>query len=219
MRLTLTVTYPAICPEGQAVAARCSLVVDMTTTSESLLRRLKTPEETSAWHRFVDIYGPLIFYWARQTGLDDADASDLVQDVFVAVFQHIHRYQTSKATHAGSFRAWLRTITINRRRQLARRAHRRGTTQQLGGMEELPDRRTLESSWDSSYPTELIRIAMQSMKKMFAPPTWSALMEWLKSGEAAREVAARHGISQWTLYAAKKRLILHLRQELDGLLD
>lgn len=38
-------------------------------TSIALLNRLKSPDADMAWQRFVDLYGPLIFYWGRQRGL------------------------------------------------------------------------------------------------------------------------------------------------------
>ena len=41
----------------------------MDTTSGSLLERLKQPAAQEAWDRFVNLYTPLLFYWARHLGL------------------------------------------------------------------------------------------------------------------------------------------------------
>ena len=57
----------------------------MFTTSVSLLERLRQPAEQEAWTRFVQLYTPLIYGWARRVGLSPEDASDLVQDVFAAL--------------------------------------------------------------------------------------------------------------------------------------
>lgn len=54
----------------------------MVTTSITLLERLRRPDAPDAWDRFVELYTPLLFAWARQAGLQDADAADLVQDLF-----------------------------------------------------------------------------------------------------------------------------------------
>jgi site-specific DNA-cytosine methylase len=54
----------------------------MSSTPASLLQRLRQPGDSRAWNEFVELYSPLLFHWARQTGLQEADAADLVQDVF-----------------------------------------------------------------------------------------------------------------------------------------
>ena len=65
----------------------------MTTTSTSLLIRLRQPTDREAWSRFVKLYGPLIFKWARRTGLQSEDAADLVQDVMALLVQKLPAFQ------------------------------------------------------------------------------------------------------------------------------
>ena len=50
-------------------------------TRASLLVRIRDPEDKDAWRQFVAIYAPLIHGLARRRGLQDADASDLTQEV------------------------------------------------------------------------------------------------------------------------------------------
>ena len=57
----------------------------MATTSTSLLKRLEKLEDKEAWDRFVSLYTPLIYYWARQAGLSTHDSADLVQDVMAVL--------------------------------------------------------------------------------------------------------------------------------------
>src|SRR5690349_13376275 len=54
---------------------------DVMETPVSLLERLREPAQEQAWARFVELYTPLLFHWARHIGLQEADAADLVQDV------------------------------------------------------------------------------------------------------------------------------------------
>jgi RNA polymerase sigma-70 factor (ECF subfamily) len=49
-------------------------------TPVSLLGRLRRPDDLEAWGRFVELYTPLLYYWARRQGLQQADAKDLVQE-------------------------------------------------------------------------------------------------------------------------------------------
>src|SRR5262249_61831187 len=88
----------------------------------SLLERLRRPGESGrdadAWSRFVDLYAPLLFYWARRLGLAEPDAADLVQDVFLVLVRQLPTFR-----HDGrhSFRAWLHTILLNHWRDRLRR--------------------------------------------------------------------------------------------------
>src|SRR5262245_3957916 len=91
----------------------------MTITPISLLDRLRQPADQAAWARFVDLYSPLVFSWARQTGLQPADAADLVQEVFTLLLVKMPEFVHKQD---GSFRAWLKTVTLNKWRERCRRA-------------------------------------------------------------------------------------------------
>src|ERR1700722_11673297 len=87
-------------------------------TPASLLQRLRQPDEQGAWERFVDLYTPLIFFWACRMRLQAQDAADLVQDVFTTLLQKLPEFHYDPGK---SFRAWLRTLTVNRWRDSLRR--------------------------------------------------------------------------------------------------
>ena len=97
----------------------------MTATSVSLLDRLKAARpDTSDWNKLQGIYLPLISRWlCRVPGLGE-DVDDLAQEVFVVVIREIPRFQHQRE---GSFRAWLRQVTVNRVRTYRRGQKRRPT--------------------------------------------------------------------------------------------
>lgn len=64
-------------------------------TPASLLERLKQPAPQDAWDRFVRIYTPFIYDWARQAGLQTADAADLVQEVLTSLIQKLPQFTTT----------------------------------------------------------------------------------------------------------------------------
>ncbi len=78
----------------------------MHTTSVSLLQRLRQPAESEAWQRFVGLYTPLLFAWVRRLGLDENDAADIVQDIFVVLLRKLPEFRYDQNQ---SFRAWLHT--------------------------------------------------------------------------------------------------------------
>lgn len=189
----------------------------MSSTSESLLVRIRDREDTDAWSRFVTLYTPLLFRWARQAGLDLHAAGDLSQDVLSVVLQKAGSFQYNPS---GSFRGWLRKIAINQFRLYWRRRQRHELLAGESWIAQLPDRRSLESSWDASYRSELLRQAMGVLQPNFSPPIWQALQDWLlNSAESAEIVAQRYGVNVWTLYAAKKRFFKRLRALLAGLFE
>jgi RNA polymerase sigma-70 factor, ECF subfamily len=75
-------------------------------TSPSLIRLVKAGH-SAAWQRLARLYGPLVHRWARQAGLQDCDAADVLQQVFRAVFNGIGRFHHGAPND--SFRGWLGT--------------------------------------------------------------------------------------------------------------
>src|SRR5947207_6680458 len=80
-------------------------------TRASLLARLGDPQDRAAWRQFVELYASLVYGFARQRGLQDADAADLTQEVFLAFARQAGRWQYDP--QRGSFRGWLFGVTRN----------------------------------------------------------------------------------------------------------
>src|SRR5258708_12228767 len=78
-------------------------MVESPNTRPSLLVRIRDPQDERAWAEFLDIYTPLIYQVARRKGLQEADAADLVQEVFRAVAGAIDRWDPDP--RRGAFRA------------------------------------------------------------------------------------------------------------------
>jgi RNA polymerase sigma-70 factor (ECF subfamily) len=97
-------------------------------TSSSLLARVKA-NDTQAWQRLSDLYGPLVYHWCRRSGLHAEDAADVVQEVFRSVAASIPQFQ--KECEGDTFRGWLWTVTRNRVRDHVRAS--RNKPQAAGG--------------------------------------------------------------------------------------
>src|ERR1700731_1584788 len=104
----------------------------MHSTSASLLEQLRQAPGQEPWSRFVRLYTPLLFYWARKLGMREADASDLVQDVFTILVQKLPTFQYDQPK---GFRNWLRTVLLNKWRN----SLRRGANAPNAGPEGLSD--------------------------------------------------------------------------------
>ena len=82
------------------------------TTRSSLLLRLRDPEDHEAWIDFVTLYEPAVYRLLRRHGLQDVDARDVMQELFLTVSRSIDQWDPAK--DRGSFRAWLRRVARNR---------------------------------------------------------------------------------------------------------
>lgn len=197
--------------------AASRLDFDMQSTSESLLARLNSADNNSAWSRFVQLYTPLIYFWGRKVGLQSSDAADLVQDVLTIVFQKLPGWQYNRSK---SFRGWLRTVTLNRHREIKRKKQICAVDASNSVIASLPDsQQRCESTWELNYARQLVAAAMELLRPDFAPATWAALKQLIASGRSAAEIASETGVSVWTIYSAKTRLLARLRRELDGLME
>ncbi len=184
-------------------------------TPASLLERLRHEGEAEAWSRFVRLYTPLLFYWAQQANLTEHDAADLVQDVFASLLERLPAFTYRKD---GSFRSWLRTVTLNKLRDSQRRQSKSPKT----GLVKLPEQSLpdhVEAFWEGQYRSELIRRALELMKTDFAETTWKACWECVVRERPIVDVAAELGVSTNAVYISKFRVLQRLRHELDGLLD
>jgi RNA polymerase sigma-70 factor (ECF subfamily) len=188
----------------------------MDSTSVSLLERLRQPAPQEAWERFVNLYTPLIYYWARRVGLTTDEATDLVQDVLTLLVQKLPEFQYDPQK---SFRGWLRTITLNKWRADRRR---RGIVLAEASASELAAVVSPEAEdafWQVEYRQHLVNRALKLMQAEFQTNTWKACWECIVTGKPASEVGRELGLTVDAVYAAKSRVLRRLREELAGLLE
>jgi RNA polymerase sigma-70 factor (ECF subfamily) len=188
----------------------------MNTTPVSLLERLRQTAEPLAWRRFADLYTPLLYFWARRLGLQEPDAADLVQDVFLKLIRTLPEFTYNRGH---SFRSWLHTVLINQWRTNQRR--RVVVPAAAGGeaLEEVAAGDDKEAFGEEEYRHYVARRALRLMQSQFQPTTWRACWLQVVEGRPAAEVAAELGISEGAAYVAKCRVLRRLCQDLDGLLD
>jgi RNA polymerase sigma-70 factor (ECF subfamily) len=187
----------------------------MHSTPPSLLERLRRPGEEDAWDRFVQLYTPLLFHWARSVGLRDADAADLVQDVLVLLVRKLPEFTYDRHR---SFRAWLRTVTLNKWREWRRRRPE-ATFENADALDAVAARDEMAAFEEAEYCRQLVQQALHALRDEFPQTTWEAFRLYAVEEQDADAVAAALGVSVGTVYAAKSRVLTRLRRELEGLLD
>jgi RNA polymerase sigma-70 factor (ECF subfamily) len=184
-------------------------------TPASLLERLRQPEQEQAWERFVELYTPLLYYWAQRATGRDREAADLVQEVLTLLVRKLPEFSYDRNR---TFRGWLRTVAHNCWRNLRRRAE---VPREPGApdLAELPAPESDEPFWEVEYRQRLVGRALELMRAEFQPATWQACWRCVVEGQAPAEVARELGISVGAVYMAKSRVLSRLRKELEGLVE
>jgi RNA polymerase sigma-70 factor (ECF subfamily) len=186
----------------------------MNSTSPSLLERLRQPNCSLAWERFAELYTPLIYYWVRRQGLQQADAADLVQEVFVILVEKMRTFHYD-AGH--SFRGWLRTVTLNKVRERRRKAVPIQAAD--AALEDLAEDNGQDPFWETEYREQLVRRALDVLRRDFEAATWEAFWQHGVLGRPAPQVAMDLNLTAGAVRAARFRVGCRLRQELAGLID
>jgi RNA polymerase sigma-70 factor (ECF subfamily) len=191
-------------------------------THSSLLVRLRDRSDEQAWCEFAEIYRPLVYQLAKRRGLQEADAQDLVQEVFRSVARAIEHFDPDPAR--GSFRGWLSRIAGNLIINLliAQKRHPRGTgeTDVLRLMEEQPDPSREESVlYEEEYRRSLLAWAAERVRPSFSELAWQAFWQTGVEGRPPKVVAQALGMSLGTVYQYKSRVVARIRREIEQVDD
>jgi len=162
------------------------------------------------------LYTPLLYYWARKLELTEADAAELVQEMFVVLLQKLPTFEYERQK---GFRNWLRTILLNKWRNAVRKKVGERRAPGVVDLEDVADSTEYDVLTETEYRQHLMSHALEYMKREFPPKTWRACWEHVVMDRPAEEVAAELGIVVGAVYAAKSRVVKRLREELAGLID
>jgi RNA polymerase sigma-70 factor (ECF subfamily) len=189
-------------------------------TSVSLLDRLRAAQaDDPDWLRLEEIYQPLIRRWlGRVPGLGD-ESADLTQEVFLVMVRDIPRFERRRE---GSFRAWVRQVTVNVLRNHRKRRFRKPAVG-LDPCDDFLDRlaepnSALAREWDLDHDRHLFEKLQKAVQPGFAPATWEAFRRFALEGLPAAQVAAELGLSVNAVTLAKSRILKRLREEAGDLL-
>lgn len=191
----------------------------MDTTSASLLDRLRRPEPAKLdWHRLHEIYAPWIRRQLVRASVPADETDDLVQEVFTVVFRKLPGFDRWRD---GSFRAWLRQVTVNQVRNWRRKSGGRPIpTADADFLTRLEDPRSaLARQWDADHDAFVFERLVEVVRPDFASATWAAFRGFALDGRPVAEVAAECGLSEASVLQAKSRVFKRLREEAGGLLD
>jgi RNA polymerase sigma-70 factor, ECF subfamily len=183
-------------------------------TSHSLIARVKDLGDGAAWTEFLEIYQPVVFRMARRRGLQDADAQDVMQQVFLSISKSIEGWTPSDMQPP--FRAWLTTIARNAITKALTRRPRdaaTGSTSMIELLDAQPDPQATTAEILAEARKELIRWATEQIRSEFSEATWNAFWRTAIEGVPIAEVAKSTGRSAGAVYVARYRVIARLKEK------
>ena len=191
-------------------------------TSSRLLHDVKA-EDKEAWYRLVRLYGPLVLYWCRRAGLQEADRDDVFQDVFRAVASGVQGFRNDRPSD--TFRGWLRTVTKSKLNEYYRRQTRKATA--AGGSEAYQRILAINAGLtdaesdveDSAEFSVLVRQAMKLIRDEFEDRTWRAFLRTAVDGLPSDMVAKEIDMTPEGVRQAKCRVLRRIREELPDSID
>lgn len=185
------------------------------TTQITLLRRVADQRDYASWDCFVRTYGPLVHRYCVRRGLQEADASDVVQDVLLQVSKGIGRFCYD--ARRGGFRNWLGTVTHRAMLKHLAKSHRSGVG--AGDVVGAPPKdqecqRSLGEAWVESFNAHVYREAVSRIRLYFSEETWHAFEATFAQNRQPDEVAEELQRSVGWVYQAKSQVVRRLKDEI-----
>ena len=194
----------------------------MTTTSLSLLERIRQKGADRHWRELTSLYQPHIRRWLYQRHAVTDDCDDVTQDVLLVVARRLGEFEHNG--RRGAFRNWLKTITVNCLRDFRRSNRLRpasgGDAAFFDQLSQLEDPQSqLSRQWDHEHDLHIVHGLLRRIQSRFSDTTWNAFEQLVLQQESAQQVADQLNISINAVYIAKSRVLTSLRAEARGLLD
>jgi RNA polymerase sigma-70 factor (ECF subfamily) len=183
-------------------------------TRQSLLSRLRDWQDHDGWREFFDTYWRLIYRVARQSGLEDAAAQDVVQTTFIYLARRMPKFRYDP--ERGSFKSWLRRVTRSRISVFRRRAEAKEPPlpelqledDDVPVWESIPDPAgdRADEIWQKEWDDNLLKAAL---RRVSAKVSAQQLMifELAALGEVPlKQVACKLDVSLMQVYLARHRV-------------
>jgi RNA polymerase sigma-70 factor (ECF subfamily) len=183
-------------------------------TRASLLLRLRDRQDHEAWVEFVTLYEPVVYRLVRRNGLQDADAREVMQELFLAVSRSIDGLDA--ASERASFRGWLRRVVrnlvINWLKQRERGVIATGGSDFQAMLNRLPAAEGPQSAeFDQELRRTLLQRAGEQVRSEVQPATWQAFWETAVAGASPAETARKLGMTAGAVRVAKCRVLARMQ--------
>ena len=195
---------------------------DSLPTRASLLSRLRDLGDDASWRVFFETYWRLLYNVARNTGLADHDAQEVVQETVIAVARKMpdFRYDPAK----GSFKQWLLLITRRRIQDHLRKLYRSGRVTN-GASDEIAERPAampapdaqIDAAWEREWQENIFQSALARVRQRANPKSYQVFECCVLQEMPASQVAKMFGLNAAQVYLAKHRISAAVKRAVNEL--
>ena len=193
-------------------------------TRRSLVDRLANWDDQRRWQEFFDTYWKLIYSAARQSGLTDVEAQEVVQETVITVAKKIDKLKYDPAI--GSFKGWLLQITrwriadqFRKRSPGNAKRPRSADDRFTATIERIPDSKAvdLDELWEKEWQENLFEAAISRLKKKVDPKQFQIFDCYVRKEWPAQKVADQLRVNVGQVYLARHRVSALLKKEIRAL--
>ncbi len=186
-------------------------------TRQSLLSRLKNWDDQESWRQFFEMYGELIYSFARKAGLSEPESQDVVQETLISVAKEMPGFRYDP--EMGSFKGWLCRVT---RRRIVDQLRKRLPEDQLrlpelrgDALENLPDNagHDFGTIWEEEWQKYLLQNALRRVRHKVHPKQFQMFDLYVVQNWPMKTVRETLGVSAAQVYTAKMRISRLLKSE------
>jgi RNA polymerase sigma factor (sigma-70 family) len=194
---------------------------ELVATRRSLVDRLANWDDQRRWQEFFDTYWKLIYSIARQSGLTDAEAQEVVQETIITVAKKIDKLKYDPAI--GSFKGWLLQITrwriadqFRKREPGDAKRMRFDDDRATATIERVADSRAvdLDAVWEAEWQQNLFAAAIARVKKKIDPKQYQLFDCYVRKEWPAQKVAEQLNVNVGQVYLARHRVSALLKKEI-----
>jgi RNA polymerase sigma factor (sigma-70 family) len=185
--------------------------IDAGTDAVTALVEAARQDDPEAWHRLVDRYAPLIAAVVRGFRLQSSDAEDIVQTVWMRLYEHLHELREPRALPR-----WVVTTTRNECLRLLRTTQRVHPVDPTGGPEAL-DCAVATAVEDHILEVERHEVLLAAIAQL--PDQQRTLLLLLVADPPVpyREISRRTGIPSGGIGPTRARALRRLRESAEVL--
>jgi RNA polymerase sigma-70 factor (ECF subfamily) len=164
-------------------------------------------QDPDQWREFDSIYRPMLFAFLRKQGLNDSEAHDVVQDIFVKLLGKIHTYNRAKC----KFRTWLfslaqHTLIDKARRQATYHKALEGWVRNV--LQASPsDSVKMAEAWAELHRTKILKHAMETVRARTSTRAWACFEQRLLRDRPGAEIARELGMTPNVVYVNACRVL------------
>jgi RNA polymerase sigma-70 factor (ECF subfamily) len=190
--------------------------LDAEPTNSSLLRRVRDVADEASWAEFVARYEPVLLAYVRRRGLNEHDARDVVQEVFLRLHRALPAFRLDRAR--GRFRTWLWQVASSALSDWARVQRRQAQAEQGWWDQQAPGPITCESETDgpAAQRRRMLEQALRQVQARSQPRTWACFEQRVLRGRPSATIAAELGLTATAVNVNASRTLARLRKQCDA---